>query len=90
MGGKIRDTKDEYVGAEGRDEKTKLMISPRYTRNIGFGGDAAIRRHFKSNPEDKLNNRPSASGGRPSNPPSKKNASGWAYKSSTGSWSPAC
>ncbi len=30
MGGKIRDTKDEYVGAEGRDDKTKLMISPRY------------------------------------------------------------
>jgi succinate dehydrogenase/fumarate reductase flavoprotein subunit len=56
MGGKIRDTKDEYVGAEGRDEKSKIMISPRYTRNIGFGGDAAIRRPFKSNPEDKLNN----------------------------------
>ncbi len=32
MGGKIRDTKDEYVGAQGRDDKTKLMISPRYTR----------------------------------------------------------
>ena len=30
MGGKIRDTEDEYVGAEGRDEKTKFMISPRY------------------------------------------------------------
>jgi len=30
MGGKIRDTDDEYVGAEGRDEKTKFMISPRY------------------------------------------------------------
>ncbi len=30
MGGKIRDAKDEYVGAIGRDEKTKLMISPRY------------------------------------------------------------
>ena len=30
MGGKIRDTDDEYVGAEGRDDKTKLMISPRY------------------------------------------------------------
>jgi succinate dehydrogenase/fumarate reductase flavoprotein subunit len=30
MGGKIRDTEDEYVGAEGRDDKTKLMISPRY------------------------------------------------------------
>src|SRR5512143_3036675 len=31
MGGKIRDTKDEYVGAKGRDHKTKFMISPRYT-----------------------------------------------------------
>lgn len=29
MGGKIRDTEDEYVGAEGRDDKTKFMISPR-------------------------------------------------------------
>jgi succinate dehydrogenase/fumarate reductase flavoprotein subunit len=56
MGGKIRDTKDEYVGAEGRDEKTKIMISPRYSRNIGFGGDAVNRRPFKSNPEGKPNN----------------------------------
>jgi len=30
MGGKIRDTEDEFVGAEGRDDKTKFMISPRY------------------------------------------------------------
>ncbi|NLT39481.1 MAG: FAD-binding protein [Clostridiales bacterium] len=30
MGGKIRDTEDEYGGAEGRDDKTKFMISPRY------------------------------------------------------------
>ena len=30
MGGKIRDTENEYVGAEGRDDKTKFMISPRY------------------------------------------------------------
>jgi succinate dehydrogenase/fumarate reductase flavoprotein subunit len=30
MGGKIRDTKDEYIGAQGRDDKSKLMISPRY------------------------------------------------------------
>ena len=30
MGGKIRDTDDEYVGAEGRDDETKFMISPRY------------------------------------------------------------
>jgi succinate dehydrogenase/fumarate reductase flavoprotein subunit len=30
MGAKIRDTGDDYVGAEGRDEKTRFMISPRY------------------------------------------------------------
>jgi succinate dehydrogenase/fumarate reductase flavoprotein subunit len=30
MGGKIRDTDGEYAGAQGRDEKTKLMLSPRY------------------------------------------------------------
>ena len=30
MGGKIRDTNDEYVGAEGRYDDTKLMFSPRY------------------------------------------------------------
>jgi len=29
MGGKIRDLDDEFVGAEGRDEKTKFLISPR-------------------------------------------------------------
>jgi succinate dehydrogenase/fumarate reductase flavoprotein subunit len=30
MGGKIRDTGNEYAGAQGRDEKTKFMLSPRY------------------------------------------------------------
>jgi succinate dehydrogenase/fumarate reductase flavoprotein subunit len=30
MGGKIRDTEDEYVGCWGRDEKTKLVIAERY------------------------------------------------------------
>ncbi len=30
MGGKIRDTEDEYVGCWGRDEKTKLMLAERY------------------------------------------------------------
>jgi succinate dehydrogenase/fumarate reductase flavoprotein subunit len=33
MGGKIRDLDDEYVGAEGRYEDTKLMFSPRYSPN---------------------------------------------------------
>jgi succinate dehydrogenase/fumarate reductase flavoprotein subunit len=29
IGGKIRDTKDEWLGAEGRDEASKFMFSPR-------------------------------------------------------------
>jgi len=29
MGGKIRDTEDKYIGAEGRDDASKIMISPR-------------------------------------------------------------
>ena len=33
MGGKIRDTNDEYIGAEGRYEDTKFMFSPRYSPN---------------------------------------------------------
>ncbi len=56
MGGKIRDTEDEYVGAIGRDEKTKLMISPRYTRVHSYVPGAQKPRTFKSNPEGKLNN----------------------------------
>ena len=36
MGGKIRDTDDEFVGAEGRDDATKLMISPRYSKVPGY------------------------------------------------------
>ena len=32
MGGKIRDTEGAYKGADGRDEKSKLMLSPRYGR----------------------------------------------------------
>ncbi len=30
MGGKIRDTEDEYVGCWGRDDKTKLILCERY------------------------------------------------------------
>ncbi len=29
MGGKIRDTDDEFIGVEGRDDNTKFLISPR-------------------------------------------------------------
>jgi succinate dehydrogenase/fumarate reductase flavoprotein subunit len=32
MGAQVRDINDKYVGAQGRDEKTKFMFSPRYTR----------------------------------------------------------
>ncbi len=31
MGGKIRDTDDEFLGVEGRDDETKFMVSPRYS-----------------------------------------------------------
>jgi len=56
MGGKIRDTGDEYVGARGRDEKTKLMISPRYTRAHSYILGLQKPITFKSNPDRKLNN----------------------------------
>ena len=56
MGGKIRDTKDEYVGAQGRDEKTKLMISPRYTKVHSYVPGMIKPITFKSNPNQKLNN----------------------------------
>ena len=50
MGGKIRDSEDEYVGAEGRDEKTKFMISPRTFQPA----PAVIEPGF--NPPEKRNN----------------------------------
>jgi len=56
MGGKIRDTDDEYEGAIGRDEKTKFMISPRYTRVHSYIPGLLKPKVLKSNPEQKLNN----------------------------------
>lgn len=56
MGGKIRDTEDEYIGARGRDDKTKIMISPRYTRVHSYTPGLIKPKVFKSNPEQKLNN----------------------------------
>ncbi len=56
MGGKIRDTDGQYEGAQGRDEKSKLMISPRYTTVHSYVPDSIGPRKFKSNPEGKLNN----------------------------------
>ncbi|OGN94868.1 MAG: hypothetical protein A2Y89_00945 [Chloroflexi bacterium RBG_13_51_18] len=56
IGGKIRDTKDEFTGAKGRDEKSKLMISPRYTKVHSYIPGSQKPITFKSNPEGKLNN----------------------------------
>ena len=55
MGGKIRDTDDDFVGAEGRDEATKLMISPRYGRwhNSVLDPDFGTPEY---NPPEKRNN----------------------------------
>jgi succinate dehydrogenase/fumarate reductase flavoprotein subunit len=55
MGGKIRDTKDEYVGAEGRDDKTKLMISPRYGVRHSYLADPHMGEPGY-NPPEKRNN----------------------------------
>ena len=55
MGGKIRDTDDDFVGAEGRDEATKFMISPRYGAKAGY----SPRDDWRSpdfNPPEKRNN----------------------------------
>jgi len=53
MGGKIRDTKDEYAGAQGRDPKTKLMLSPRYgiVHSYGPPPEKSMRKPLKSNPD---------------------------------------
>ncbi len=56
MGGKIRDEKDEYVGVIGRDEKSKIMISPRYTKVHSYVPGSQKEITLKSNPERKLNN----------------------------------
>jgi len=58
MGGKIRDTDDEYVGAQGRDEKTKFMISPRYgiIHSYAWVDETVKGKVLKSNPEGKRNN----------------------------------
>lgn len=55
MGGKIRDTDDEFVGVEGRDDETKFMISPRYGAKAGY----SPRDDWRSpdfNPPEKRNN----------------------------------
>jgi len=58
MGAKVRDTDDEYVGAQGRDEKTKFMISPRYgiIHSYAWVDESVKGKVLKSNPEGKRNN----------------------------------
>jgi succinate dehydrogenase/fumarate reductase flavoprotein subunit len=55
MGGKIRDTDDEYVGAEERDDKTKFMISPRYGTIHSYLPDPRMGEP-NFNPPDERNN----------------------------------
>ena len=55
MGGKIRDTEDEYVGAEGRDDKTKFMISPRYGTFHSYLPDPDMGKPGFNPPEERNN-----------------------------------
>ena len=55
IGGKIRDTDDEFVGVEGRDDKTKFMISPRYGKSAGLGVEPGWDKPGY-NPPEKRNN----------------------------------
>jgi succinate dehydrogenase/fumarate reductase flavoprotein subunit len=55
MGGKIRDSKDEYVGAEGRDDETKFMISPRYGTIHSYLPDPDMGKPGFNPPEERNN-----------------------------------
>jgi len=55
MGGKIRDTEDEYVGVEGRDDKTKFMISPRYGTMHSYLPDPDMGKPGFNPPEERNN-----------------------------------
>ena len=55
MGGKIRDTEDEYVGAEGRDDDTKFMISPRYGTIHSYVSDSHMGDPDYNPPEKRSN-----------------------------------
>jgi succinate dehydrogenase/fumarate reductase flavoprotein subunit len=56
IGGKIRDTNDEYVGAIGRDPESKFMISPRYTRTPGYDPDPTLTENPVFDPNRVRNN----------------------------------
>ncbi len=55
MGGKIRDTDDEFLGVEGRDDKTKFMVSPRYTKSADLVSDAWNQPGFSNPPDERKN-----------------------------------
>lgn len=55
MGGKIRDTDDEYVGAEGREDDTKFMISPRYGTIHSYLPDPDMGKPGFNPPEERNN-----------------------------------
>ena len=55
MGGKIRDTDDEFLGVEGRDDKTKFMVSPRYTKSADLVSDAWSQPGFSNPPDERKN-----------------------------------
>jgi hypothetical protein len=76
MGGKIRDTEDEYVGAEGRDDKTKFMISPRYGVSDSYLPDPHMGEPGFNPPEKRNNVRHPRLGQVTFSPFSKSNANG--------------
>jgi len=55
MGGKIRDTADEYIGAEGRDDASKMMISPRYGTIHSYLPDPNMGKPGFNPPEERNN-----------------------------------
>ncbi len=55
MGGKIRDTEDEFLGVEGRDEATKLMVSPRYSKDAGLAPHPDAGKPGFNPPEERNN-----------------------------------
>ena len=55
MGGKIRDTDDEFLGVEGRDDATKLMVSPRYGKKAGYSPHDDWRKPGFNPPEERNN-----------------------------------
>ena len=55
IGGKIRDDKDEFVDAEGRDPETKFMFSPRYGKCSGYAPHPDWQKPGFNPPEERNN-----------------------------------